>query len=359
MIETANAKLNNLIPLPFSQPYIKIPSGLKDLPSGTQFIGGLIYSFSGVQDKDGVFSTLHRSRKAMKESLLLSFSTLSRGIASLIEKGFISRLSRDEYIFNLDKLKSPDEFTRIEFDELKEIMSGCSRVQGVRLRVFAWFNTRCNNDKKCDDWATEKLRKKHKTIASYADIAAAVGCSERQAIRAVKWLIRHKFIHCPKEDKGTSKNDKSIYSLDEAYWRRKKRKEPKKSTTATEPEETPEQQATAARQAWLDKIKDRAELEAERNQQRAQRSKRYMLAHKLVGGLNVKIAFTELSDPEKAAKLEAERAHWLSEETAALKALGLTRELLDGDYLFKLYSKGGAPPGGDKIVGAGEQNKKN
>lgn len=358
MTETTTAKLNNLIPLPFSKAYIKIPSGLKDLPSGAQFIGGLIYSFSGVQDKDGVFSTLHRSRKAMKESLLLSFSTLSRGIASLIEKGFISRLSRDEYIFNLDKLKSPDEFTRIEFDELKEIMSGCSRVQGVRLRVFAWLNTRCNNDKKCDDWATEKLRKKHKTIASYADIAAAVGCSERQAIRAVKWLIRHKFIHCPKEDKGTSIINKSVYSLDRAYWRRKKDKEPKKPATAAEPELTPKQQAEIKRQQWLDKIKQRAVDEAERNIQRAQRSKRYMLAHKRVTGLNVEIAFAELSNPANAAKLEAEREHWLSEERAALAEIGLTPALLDDRILFKIYTASGAPPGGNKIVGAGELNNK-
>lgn len=358
MTETANVKFNSLIPLPFAKAYIKIPSGLKNLPSGAQLIGGLIYSFSGVLDGDGVYSTVSRTRNAMKESLLLSFPTLSRGIASLTESGYISRLSRDEYIFNRDKLKNPDEFTRLEFDELKEIMNGCTRVQGVRLRVFAWFNTRCNNDKKCSDEETEALRKEHKTAASYSDIAAAVGCSARQAVRAVKWLLKHNYMHRPKEDKGTSIDDKSIYTLDRAYWRRKKRKEPKLATTTTKPEPTPEQQAEAERQAQLNRLRERAELEAERNLQRAQRNKRYMIAHKRVAGLNVEVAFAELNDPDKAAKLEAELAHWTNEEAAALEALGLSAGLLDEDYLFKLYA-GGAPPNSVKNVGAGELNKKN
>lgn len=357
MTETATAKLNNLIPLPFAQPYIKIPTGLKSLPSGAQLVGGLIYSFSGVKDKDGISSTLNRNRKAMKDRLLLSFPTLSRSIANLTAKGYVSRLSHDEYIFNRDKLHSPDEFNRLEFDELKEIMNGCSRVQGVRLRCFSWFNTRCNNDKKSDDWKTEKLRKEHKTVASYADIAAAVGCSDRQAIRAVKWLLHHDFIHCPKEDKGISSTNKSVYSLDRAYWRRKKRKEPKPAKAA-ELEPTPEQKAETERQQRLACIKQRAFEEAERNTQRAERYKRYMLAHKCVNRLNIEIAFAELSDPEKAVKLEIERAHWLSEETTALKTLGLTRELLDENYLFKLYSAGGAPPDGVFKVGAGELNNK-
>ncbi len=360
MTETTNVQFNNLIPLPFAQPYIKIPSGLKEFTSGVQLVGGLIYSFSGVLDKDGVYSTMSRPRKSIKDSLLLSLSTLSRAIACLTSKGFVSELSRDEYIFNRDKLKSPDEFTRIEFNEIKEIMDGCTRLQGVKELVFAWFNTHCNNDKKSSDEETEALRKEHKVAASYSDIAEAVGCSERQAIRAVKWLLKHNYIHRPKEDKGTSEYNKSIYTLDRAYWRRKKRKDIKpaeSTTTAPEPEETPEQQANAARQAWLNQIKTKAELEAERNTQRAQRNKRYMLARKHVVDLDVEIAFTGLYDPEKAAKLEIERGRWVLEETAALKALGLSRELLDEDYLFKLYSKSGAPPGGVKNVGAGELNK--
>lgn len=356
MTETATAKLNNLIPLPFAQPYIKIPTGLKSLPSGAQIVGGLIYSFSGVPDKDGVYSTLSRSRKAMKDSLRLSFPTLSRAVACLTLKGYVSRLSRDEYIFNRDKLKSPDEFTRIEFNEIAAIMDGCDRVQGVRLRVFAWANSRCNNDKKSDDRETEALRKQHKVKASYADIAAAVGCSERQAIRAIKWLLKHKYIHRPKDDKGISSTNKSVYTLDRAYWRRKKRKE--QPTTTAEPEQTPEQQAAAARKLWLEEVSERAKLEAERNTQRARCDKRYMLAHGKVVGLDIEIAFKELHDPATAAKLEVERAHWVLEETAALKALGLSAELLDEEYLIKLYSAGGAPPDGKNFVGVGELNNK-
>lgn len=355
MAEVTKAQFNNLIPLPFSQPYIKIPTGLKELSSGAQIVGGLIYSFSGVPDKDGVYSTLSRSRKAMKDSLRLSFPTLSRAVACLTLKGYVSRLSRDEYIFNRDKLKSPDEFTRIEFNEIAAIMDGCDRVQGVRLRVFAWANARCNNDKKSDDRETEALRKQHKVKASYADIAAAVGCSERQAIRAIKWLLKHKYIHCPKDDKGISSMNKSVYTLDRAYWRRKKRKE--QPTATAEHEQTPEQQAAAARKLWLEEVSERAKLEAERNTQRARRDKRYMLAHCKVVGLDIEIAFKELHDPATAAKLEVERAHWVSEETSALKALGLTAELLDEEYLIKLYSASGAPPGGNNNVGVGERHK--
>ena len=62
----------------------------------------VIYSFSGVKDKDGISSTLNRNRKAMKDRLLLSFPTLSRSIANLTAKGYVSRLSHDEYIFNRD-----------------------------------------------------------------------------------------------------------------------------------------------------------------------------------------------------------------------------------------------------------------
>lgn len=357
MTETANLQLNNLIPLPFAQPYIKIPTGLKDLPSGEQLIGGLFYSFSGVQDNDGIYSTISRTRKAMKDSLLLSFATLTRGITNLTKSGYVSRLSRDVYIFNRDKLHSPDEFTRIEFNEIAAIMDGCNRVQGVRLRVFAWFNARCNNDKKSDDRETEALRKKHKVKASYADIAAAVGCSERQAIRAVKWLMKHKYIHRPKDDKGISSTHKSVYTLDRAYWRRKKRRETTPADVP-EPEQTPEQKAAAARQLWLEEVSERAKNEAERNAQRARRNERYMLAHSKVVGFDIEIAFKGLNDPVTAAKLEVERAHWLSEETAALKALDLSAELLDEEYLFKLYSAGGAPPDGNKFVGAGELNKK-
>lgn len=122
MTETATVQFNNLIPLPFAQAYIKIPSGLKNLPSGAQLVGGLIYSFSGLLDNNGVYSTICRTRKAMKDGLLLSLSTLSRNIAKLVNKGYVSRLSRDEYIFNRDKLKSPDEFTRIEFNEIAELL---------------------------------------------------------------------------------------------------------------------------------------------------------------------------------------------------------------------------------------------
>lgn len=354
MTEAAKLQLNDFIPLPFAQAYIKIPTGLKDLPCGAQLVGGLIYSFSGKPDKDGVYSTICRTRKAMKDGLLLSFSTLSRNIKKLVSKGYVSRLSRDEYIFNRNNLKSPDEFTRIEFNEIAAIMDGCDRVQGVRLRVFAFFNTRCNNDKKCSEPKTEKLRKEHKIEASYSDIAAAVGCSERQAIRAVKWLLKRDYIHRPDKDKGTSVNDKSVYALDRAYWRRKKRK----AQTPDEPEQTPEQQAETARQTWLDEVRERAITVAENNNQIARRNKRYKEAHKHVAELNVAIAFAELYDPEKAAKLEAEREHWLSEEIAALKKAGLTAELLDEEFLFKLYSKGGAPPGNVNNVGAGEQNSK-
>lgn len=366
MTETANVQLNNLIPLPFAYPYIKIPTGINHLPSGAQLIGGLFYSFSGEKDQDGVYSTICRTRKAMKESLFLSFTTLTRDIALLIDNGFVSRLSRDEYIFNRDKLKSPDEFTRIEFNEIAQIMDGFDRVQGVRLRIFAWFNARCNNDKKCGDPGTEKLRKYHKISASYSDIAEDVGCSERQAIRAVKWLLKHNYIHRPDEDKGKSITDKSVYSLDRSYWRRKKCKDPKpadisaKSNSTTNQQATvaPDQAARAARQLWLERVKEMAITEAEHNTQRAQRNKRYMAAHKRVVDLNIEIAFKELYDDVAAAKLEVERAHWLAEETAALKKLGLTADLLDEEYLFKLYSAGGAPPGDKKFVGAGEQNKK-
>ncbi len=354
MTETATVQFNNLIPLPFAQAYIKIPSGLKNLPSGAQLVGGLIYSFSGLLDNNGVYSTICRTRKAMKDGLLLSLSTLSRNIAKLVNKGYVSRLSRDEYIFNRDKLKSPDEFTRIEFNEIAELMDGCDRLQGVRLRVFAFFNTRCNNDKKCLDPETEKLRKEHKIEASYKDIADFVGCSERQAIRAVKWLLKHNYIHRPKEDKGTSINDKSVYALDRTYWRRKKRKEIK---PPAEPEQTHEQRTIAERQKWLSDISERAKREAEHNIELARRDKRYIEAHKRIVGLNVEIAFAELSNPEKAKKLVSEREHWVSEERAALKRIGLTAELLDEEYLFRFYSAGGAPPGGQN-VGAGEQNKK-
>lgn len=350
MTETANLQLNNFIPLPFAQAYIKIPAGLKNLPGGAQFVGGLIYSFSGVADKDGVYSTICRTRKAMKESLFLSFSTLSRNITLLTSRGYVSRLSRDEYIFNRDKLKS-EEFTRIELNEIKSIMDGNSRVQGVRLRVFAWFNTRCNNDKKCSDFETEKMRKEHKIECSYSDIAEAVGCSARQAIRAVKWLLKHGYIHRAKEDKGISAAEKSVYSLDRTYWRRKKKRKDEAEPAEQNPTETPEQRAATARQILLDGIRERAKLEAERNEQRASRNKRYREAHQRVAGLNVDIAFTELYDPEKAAKLEAERVHWVSEERAALKALGLKAELLDEEYLFKLYSAGGAPPDGNITSG--------
>ena len=345
MEATARAQFNNVIPLPFAQAYIKIPTGIKHLPSGAQLIGGLFYSFSGVQDKDGVYSTVSRTRKAMKDSLLLSFSTLTRDIELLINKGYVSRLSRDEYIFNRDKLKTADEFTRIELNEIASMMDGCTRVQGVRLRVFAWFNARCNNDKKCDDRKTEALRKVHKVAASYADIAAAVGCSERQAKRAVKWLLKHNYIHRPQEDKGTSSSNKSVYTLARAYWRRKKRRETPPAEVP-EPEQTPEQKAVAVRRQWLEEVTERAKLEAERNTERAKRNKRYMEAHKHVVGLNIEVAFKELHEPVTAAKLEVERGHWLKEEAAALKALGLSAELLDEEYLFKLYSAGGAPPDG-------------
>lgn len=355
---TAKVQFNNAIPLPFAQPYIKIPTGLKGFAFGVQLLGGLIYSFSGVPDKDGVFSTISRSRKAMKDSLLLSFPTLSRAIACLTSKGYVSRLSRDEYIFNRDKLKSPDEFTRIEFNEIAEIMDGFTRVQGVRLLVFSWFNARCNNDKKSDDRETEALRKQHKVKASYSDIAAAVGCSDRQAIRAVKWLLKHKYIHRPEDDKGISATNKSVYSLAKAYWRRKKKRKEPEPADVPEPEQTPEQRESAARKVWLEEVAVRAKLEAERNTQQADRNKRYKEAHKHVVGLDIEIAFTELYDQDKAVKLEAERARWRIEETAALKAIGLSAELLDEEYLFKLYSAGGAPPGGEKIVSAGEQNKK-
>ncbi len=359
MTETANVQLNNLISLPYAQAYIKIPTGLKHLPCGAKIVGGLIYSFSGVQDEDGIYSTICRTRKAMKESLHLSLSTLSRRIAELTEKGYISRLSRDEYIFNRDKLKSPGEFTRIELSEIAEIMNGYSRMQGIRLLVFSWFNARCNNDKKkCGDPETEKLRKAHKVAASYADIAENVGCSDRQAIRVVNWLLKHNYIHRPKEDKGTSISAKSVYTLDRAYWRRKKRNETKPADVPAEPEPTPEQKAVAARQLWLERVKAKAFAEAERNTERAQRNKRYKEAHKHVVGLDIEIAFKELSNPETVAKLEAERAHWLSEETAALKALGLSAKLLDENYLFERYSAGGAPPGGSDFVGVDEQNKK-
>ena len=61
-------------------------------------------------------------------------------------------------------------------------MDGCDRVQGVRLRVFAFFNTRCNNDKKCSEPETEKLRKEHKIEASYSDVVA-------QTARVLNYLI--------------------------------------------------------------------------------------------------------------------------------------------------------------------------
>lgn len=45
MTEAAKLQLNDFIPLPFAQAYIKIPTGLKDLPCGAQLVGGLYTVF--------------------------------------------------------------------------------------------------------------------------------------------------------------------------------------------------------------------------------------------------------------------------------------------------------------------------
>lgn len=248
---TATKKFN-------SYNYFKLPTGLKGLPLGTQFVIGDIFSFTG-KSKQGKELDCRRTYNTFKERLGYSRATIGRGLKWGKENGVIKKDKEKGYVCELgnfadsDFLRLPNFIREEEFNVHKDKRR---KLLPSESDIYAYLFTHCANNK----------HKKKVCEISISKLAEVLDMSEKTVYKGLWTLLRAKLIYRPKIDKGINAYKVSRYTLNTKLLRehgiyiganeKKPEPEPKK----------PEAKATAEeRKQYYSNLRYRAQLIAERN----------------------------------------------------------------------------------------------
>lgn len=289
--------------------------------------GGQIYSFT-CDKVNGEQPTCTRTYEAFSRDLGISVSSVGRAVGSLIAGGMVERKSQSEYITTLDKagtflrLENWVNTIKIKVTNIKDEVTERRLTLAERL-VFSLIFTHCDNGKKGGN----------KYVASYKEMHAVLGISEKTISKAINTLIAAGLVIRAEYERGVNRTHKSIYHINNRLLSRNRA-----ATSliggerqAKTPAEAKAEGSDRAR--WYAQHKQEAEERAERNERKARTDNRFKAADTELRTLASKEAYADLrGDLEELTLLQARRRELEEQRIKALRRLHLTPDDLLPQY---------------------------
>ena len=289
--------------------------------------GGQIYSFT-CDKVNGEQPTCTRTYEGFSRDLGISVSSVGRAVGSLIAGGMVERTGQSEYITTLNKAGT---FLRLEnwVNTIKiKVTNKKGEVIERRLTlaerlVFSLIFTHCDNGKKGGN----------KYVASYKEMRAVLGISEKTISKAVNTLTAAGLVIRAEYERGVNRTHKSIYHINNRLLSRNRA-----ATSliggewqAKTPAEAKAESSDRAR--WYAQRKQEAEERAERNERKARTDNRFKAADTELRTLASKEAYADLrGDLEELTLLQARRRELEEQRIKALRRLHLTPDDLLPQY---------------------------
>ena len=303
-------------------------------------VGAEILSFTD-KEKD---MTCSRTYSGFAADLGISESSVHRGLKELTAAGVIKRRSQSEYIA-AEEPQDGSTYLRLEkwtaniIVKVKKKKGGNEYISERPLTlserlVFALIFTRCDNKKK----GTNKY------TASYRDMGAILGLSERTVSNAVNVLIYNGLI--TRSAKGVTRKYKNIFNVNNKLLTRNRDTE---AADADDDggEEKAQTQTKPSRERWYAERKQAAEERAERNERKARSDNRFKAADTELRTLASKEAFAEVrGNLTELTRIQTKRRELEAERIKALRRLNLTPKDLEPQYHCTICSDTGYTPQG-------------
>ena len=321
--------------------------------------GGQIYSFT-CDKVNGEQPTCTRTYEAFSRDLGISVSSVGRAVGSLIAGGMIERKSQSEYITTLNKagtflrLENWVNTIKIKVNNKKgEVIE--RRLTLAERLVFSLIFTHCDNGKKGGN----------KYVASYKEMHAVLGISEKTISKAINTLIAAGLVIRAEYERGVNRTHKSIYHINNRLLSRNRAVTSSHIGEEQQTKTPAEAKAEGSDRArWYAQHKQEAEERAERNERKARTDNRFKAADRELRALAMKEAFAELADDLAGlANIQARRRELEQQCIKALRKMHLTPDDLRPHYHCPICNDTGFTEQG-KLCGCyaaahnkGKQNK--
>ena len=290
--------------------------------------GGQIYSFT-CDKVNGEQPTCTRTYEAFSRDLGISVSSVGRAVGSLIAGGMVERTGQSEYITTLNKAGT---FLRLEnwVNTIKiKVTNKKGEVIERRLTlaerlVFSLIFTHCDNGKKGGN----------KYVASYKEMRAVLGISEKTISKAVNTLTAAGLVIRAEYERGVNRTHKSIYHINNRLLSRNRAATSSLIGGERQAKTPAEAKAEGSERArWYAQRKQEAEERAERNERKARTDNRFKAADTELRTLASKEAYADLrGDLEELTLLQARRRELEEQRIKALRRLHLTPDDLLPQY---------------------------
>ncbi len=290
--------------------------------------GGQIYSFT-CDKVNGEQPTCTRTYEGFSRDLGISVSSVGRAVGSLIAGGMVERTGQSEYITTLNKAGT---FLRLEnwVNTIKiKVTNKKGEVIERRLTlaerlVFSLIFTHCDNGKKGGN----------KYVASYKEMRAVLGISEKTISKAVNTLTAAGLVIRAEYERGVNRTHKSIYHINKRLLSRNRAATSSLIGGERQAKTPAEAKAEGSERArWYAQRKQEAEERAERNERKARTDNRFKAADTELRTLASKEAYADLrGDLEELTLLQARRRELEEQRIKALRRLRLTPDDLLPQY---------------------------
>lgn len=290
--------------------------------------GGQIYSFT-CDKVNGEQPTCTRTYEGFSRDLGISVSSVGRAVGSLIAGGMVERTGQSEYITTLNKAGT---FLRLEnwVNTIKiKVTNKKGEVIERRLTlaerlVFSLIFTHCDNGKKGGN----------KYVASYKEMRAVLGISEKTISKAVNTLTAAGLVIRAEYERGVNRTHKSIYHINKRLLSRNRAATSSLIGGERQAKTPAEAKAEGSERArWYAQRKQEAEERAERNERKARTDNRFKAADTELRTLASKEAYADLrGDLEELTLLQARRRELEEQRIKALRRLHLTPDDLLPQY---------------------------
>lgn len=290
--------------------------------------GGQIYSFT-CDKVNGEQPTCTRTYEAFSRDLGISVSSVGRAVGSLIAGGMVERTGQSEYITTLNKagtflrLENWVNTIKIKVNNKKgEVIE--RRLTLAERLVFSLIFTHCDNGKKGGN----------KYVASYKEMRAVLGISEKTISKAVNTLTAAGLVIRAEYERGVNRTHKSIYHINKRLLSRNRAATSSLIGGERQAKTPAEAKAEGSERArWYAQRKQEAEERAERNERKARTDNRFKAADTELRTLASKEAYADLrGDLEELTLLQARRRELEEQRIKALRRLHLTPDDLLPQY---------------------------
>ena len=299
--------------------------------------GGQIYSFT-CDKVNGEQPTCTRTYEGFSRDLGISVSSVGRAVGSLIAGGMVERTGQSEYITTLNKAGT---FLRLEnwVNTIKiKVTNKKGEVIERRLTlaerlVFSLIFTHCDNGKKGGN----------KYVASYKEMRAVLGISEKTISKAVNTLTAAGLVIRAEYERGVNRTHKSIYHINKRLLSRNRAATSSLIGGERQAKTPAEAKAEGSERArWYAQRKQEAEERAERNERKARTDNRFKAADTELRTLASKEAYADLrGDLEELTLLQARRRELEEQRIKALRRLHLTPDDLLPQYHCQIFNDTG------------------